>query len=239
MGQLRRHQAPTDVDVRRDLPREQLDLHLRPRLSGGADRARRPSSSQGCCSYGAHLVQREGAPARRARPPGASPPTSGSSVTKGADGTTRVKRSGEIVTRLDQDACIFLNRPDFHRGPGCALHVLALDNDESYIPLKPDVCWQLPLHRDDHDDSTSGHVITRISQWERRDWGGGGEEFHWWCTEAPEAFTGQDSRGRLDGRRAGRDGRPERLRQAARAPRPARGPAHGHSPAAPGGATAR
>ena len=32
-------------------------------------------------------------------------------------------------------------------------------------------------------------MITRISQWERSDWGGGGEEFHWWCTEAPEAFS--------------------------------------------------
>ena len=27
-----------------------------------------------------------------------------------------------------------------------------------------------------------------ITQWDRRHWGGGGEEFHWWCTEAPEAF---------------------------------------------------
>ncbi|MGH9260187.1 MAG: hypothetical protein ACRD08_09890, partial [Acidimicrobiales bacterium] len=22
------------------------------------------------------------------------------------------------------------------------------------------------------------------------DWGAGGREFHWWCTEAPDAFTG-------------------------------------------------
>jgi hypothetical protein len=28
-------------------------------------------------------------------------------------------------------------------------------------------------------------------QWDRRHWGDGGAEFHWWCTEAPEAFTGE------------------------------------------------
>ncbi|HEV2428131.1 MAG TPA: hypothetical protein VGS61_07930, partial [Acidimicrobiales bacterium] len=100
------------------------------------------------------------------------------------------KRNGEIVTRQVEDACIFLNRPGFHRGPGCALHVLANDSGESYVGLKPDVCWQLPLHREDLTND-EGHVVTRIAQWERRDWGAGGEEFHWWCTEAPEAFTGK------------------------------------------------
>jgi hypothetical protein len=101
-----------------------------------------------------------------------------------------VKKNGEIVTKLVQDACIFLNRPDFHRGPGCALHVLSIDTNESYIPLKPEVCWQLPLRRDD-DVQESGHVITRIAQWNRDDWGAGGDEFHWWCTEDPAAFVGK------------------------------------------------
>ncbi len=95
-----------------------------------------------------------------------------------------------MTTRLVKDACIFLNRPDFHRGPGCALHVLAMDNQESYIPLKPEVCWQLPLRRDD-DVQDDGHVITRISQWNRSDWGAGGAEFHWWCTEDDRAFVGK------------------------------------------------
>jgi hypothetical protein len=102
-----------------------------------------------------------------------------------------VKKNGEIVTRLVQDACIFLNRPDFHRGPGCALHVMAIDNEESYIPLKPEVCWQLPLRRDD-EVQDDGHVITRIAQWNRSHWGAGGADFHWWCTEDPKAFIGKD-----------------------------------------------
>ena len=148
-----------------------------------------PELVQGCCSYGAHFTDEQD---RRRVERAAKRLTEDQWQfrSRGRDGTTRVKRNGEIVTRLVKGACIFLNRPDFHRGPGCALHVMALDNDESYIPLKPDVCWQVPLRREDEvlDD---GHVITRISQWDRRHWGAGGEEVHWWCTEAPEAFSGR------------------------------------------------
>ncbi|MEL0041240.1 MAG: hypothetical protein VW685_07970, partial [Ilumatobacter sp.] len=35
-------------------------------------------------------------------------------------------------------------------------------------------------------------VISRLREWKRRDWGEGGSEFHWWCTEATEAFSGAD-----------------------------------------------
>jgi hypothetical protein len=59
------------------------------------------------------------------------------------------------------------------------------------MDLKPEVCWQLPLRREDDTDST-GHVTSIVRQWERRDWGNGGAEFHWWCTEAAEAFGGHE-----------------------------------------------
>src|SRR3954453_11745136 len=86
-------------------------------------------------------------------------------------------------------ACIFLNRPGFPGGPGCALHRAALERGERPLDLKPDVCWQLPLRREDAvaDD---GHVTSTVRQWDRRHWGEGGFEFHWWCTEAPDAFIG-------------------------------------------------
>jgi hypothetical protein len=144
---------------------------------------------QGCCSYGAHFVDEKD---RRRVERAAKRLTDDQWQfrSKGRQGTTRVKRNGEIVTRLVQDACIFLNRPDFHRGPGCALHVLAIDTGESYIPLKPEVCWQLPLRRDEEVDDR-GRVTTTIRQWDRRHWGEGGDDFHWWCTEAPEAFVGK------------------------------------------------
>ncbi len=143
---------------------------------------------QGCCSYGAHFTDADDV--RRVER-AAKTLTADQWQFKGRakDGIVKTTKDGEQVTRLVKGACIFLNRPGFERGPGCALHVAAMDRGESYIDLKPDVCWQLPLRRDDEvlDD---GHVITRITQWERRNWGKGGLDFHWWCTEAPEAFNG-------------------------------------------------
>ena len=54
---------------------------------------------------------------------------------------------------------------------------------------KPDVCWQLPLRLSESTDD-SGQVVSTLREWKRRDWGAGGQEFHWWCTESPEAFSG-------------------------------------------------
>ena len=144
---------------------------------------------QGCCSYGAHFVDEKD---QRRVEMVATRLTADQWQFKdtGAKGTTRTKKNGDITTRLVDDACIFLNRPGFKRGPGCALHVLAMDAGESFIPLKPEVCWQLPLRRDD-ENRDDGYVVTSIRQWDRRDWGGGGEEFHWWCTESPDAFVGR------------------------------------------------
>jgi hypothetical protein len=145
---------------------------------------------QGCCSYGAHFVDEKD----RKRVERAALRLTDDQWqfrSKGRNGTTRVKRNGEIVTRLVKDACIFLNRPDFHRGAGCALHVLSMDTGESYIPLKPEVCWQLPLRRDEEVDDR-GHVTTTIRQWDRQHWGAGGDDFHWWCTESPDAFVGKE-----------------------------------------------
>lgn len=147
-----------------------------------------PALVQGCCSYGAHFTDEDD----RQRVELAATRLSGDQwqfKAKGAKGTTKVKKNGEMVTRLVDDACIFLNRPGFHRGPGCALHVMAMDNAESYIPLKPEVCWQLPLRREDVT-LANGHIVTRIAQWDRPDWGSGGDDFHWWCTEDAASFVG-------------------------------------------------
>ena len=51
---------------------------------------------------------------------------------------------------------------------------------------KPDVCWQVPL-RVTHEEG-----VSRMTAWARGDWGDAGEDFHWWCTEAPEAFSGTE-----------------------------------------------
>jgi hypothetical protein len=149
-----------------------------------------PELEQGCCSYGAHFT--DDADVRRVEAAAAelTPAQWQFRSRAGRHGVARTEPGGARTTRLVDDACIFLNRPGFPGGPGCALHRAALEAGRLPLELKPDVCWQLPLHRDETVDDR-GHVTTTITQWDRRHWGAGGEDFHWWCTEAPEAFTGQ------------------------------------------------
>lgn len=148
-----------------------------------------PELVHGCCSYGAHFI--DGADRRRvervASTLSARQWQYRHKAKKG--GITKKNRAGELVTRIVDGACIFLNRTDFPTGPGCALHQVALERGRNPLELKPEVCWQLPLRRDDQTGE-DGHVTTTITQWDRKHWGAGGEQFHWWCTEEPAAFVG-------------------------------------------------
>jgi len=98
--------------------------------------------------------------------------------------------SGDRMTLVMDGACIFLNRPGFARGAGCALHSAALDAGERPMDWKPDVCWQLPLRLEEHTDE-HGHITSTLREWKRRDWGEAGHGFHWWCTSEPDAFVGR------------------------------------------------
>jgi hypothetical protein len=94
-------------------------------------------------------------------------------------------------TRVVDGACIFFNRPGFAGGAGCALHLAALDWEESPTEWKPSVCWQLPLRVDwaDAGDSTESATVRR---WSRTDWGEHGRTMAWCCTErgdGGEAFS--------------------------------------------------
>lgn len=93
-------------------------------------------------------------------------------------------------TRVVDGACIFLNRPGFDGGAGCALHLAALAGDESPIDWKPSVCWQLPVKVDWEMRDDDVEVAT-VRGWERRDWGNDGDTMAWCCTEAPEAQVGE------------------------------------------------
>jgi len=94
-----------------------------------------------------------------------------------------------LHTRVVDGACIFLNRPGFAGGAGCALHLKALALDESPIEWKPSVCWQLPI-KVDWELRDDGVEIATVRAWARRDWGADGESMAWCCTEEPEAYTG-------------------------------------------------
>ncbi len=151
---------------------------------------------QGCCSYGAHLVDGDDEKSvlaaaerltdaqwqfRREAGRRGGPLKAGDAKGQGDGG----------MTRMVDGACIFLNRPGFAGGAGCALHRGALDAGERPLDWKPDVCWQLPLRLVDSTDD-SGQVISTLREWKRRDWGAGGHEFHWWCTDAADAFVGRE-----------------------------------------------
>ncbi len=97
-------------------------------------------------------------------------------------------------TRVVDGACIFLNRPGFTGGEGCALHLGALEAGESPTEWKPSVCWQLPLRVDwqEIDDRTESATVRR---WSRADWGDHGRTMAWCCTERDdggEAYSGDE-----------------------------------------------
>lgn len=147
-----------------------------------------PEMVQGCCSYGAHFTDADDV--RRVKAVAARlSPDQWQFHAEGRKGVTRKAKDGTTVSRIVKGACIFLNRPGWPTGPGCALHQAALQAGRPPMDDKPEVCWQLPLRREDHR-AEDGQVISTIGQWDRRHWGSGGAEFAWWCTEAPEAFVG-------------------------------------------------
>ncbi len=155
-----------------------------------------PEMVQGCCSYGAHFSDRKDRDhvvrvAKQLTDDDWEYRAQGqkkgiyAKAGKDEDGKT------EWRTRLVDDACIFLNRPGFPGGPGCALHLHALRTGVHHSTVKPEVCWQLPLRRVD-EEQEDGTVVSTLTEFAREGWGEGGDDFAWWCTEAPEAFTARE-----------------------------------------------
>ncbi len=99
---------------------------------------------------------------------------------------------GSKQTRVVDGACVFLNRPGFTGGSGCALHNLALREGVSPVQTKPDVCWQLPIRRTydnvERPDGTSVLVVG-IGEYDRRGWGPGGHDLNWYCSGNTEAHV--------------------------------------------------
>ena len=154
-----------------------------------------PELEQGCCSYGAHFTAAR-RPARHRAPGRAASPTSSGSSASGRrkrGGPIKVNKDGETVTRLVDGACIFLNRPGFPGGAGCALHRAALERGRAAARLEAGgvlAAAAAPLDETDDD----GHVTSTVREWKRRDWGAGGDEFHWWCTDDADAPSSTASR---------------------------------------------
>jgi len=151
-----------------------------------------PELGQGCCSVGAQLDGVDEA-MRIAALADTLPPGRfqfhAAAAAGGIFASGIVTGGGPAATRVVEGACIFLNRPGFVGGAGCALHLAAVDDGESPLDYKPSVCWQLPVKVDWADDGAGGEVAT-VRAWSRADWGPEGETMAWCCTEGDLAYVG-------------------------------------------------
>lgn len=158
-------------------------------------------AADGCCSHGAFFTDDDDE--RRVRAAvGKLTPQTWQHYRRGfkkytevdsVDGKTPARRT---ATRSDDGPCVFLNDADFAGGGGCALHGQALRDGVHPLEYKPDVCWQLPVRRDQEwskrPDGTK-LLVSTLSEFDRRGWGAGGHDLDWWCTSSPEAHVGQEA----------------------------------------------
>ncbi|MEZ5233027.1 MAG: hypothetical protein R2755_20700 [Acidimicrobiales bacterium] len=150
-----------------------------------------PQLHRGCCSVGARLADEQEAMTVAALAACLLPEQFEHYVvaaTKGifADDTRR-------NTAVVDGACVFLNRPGFAGGMGCALHLAAEDDGCDPADYKPGVCSRLPLRAETLPAGPDGEARFELRAWRRDDWGPGGATMAWWCTEAPECFTGDEA----------------------------------------------
>lgn len=150
----------------------------------------------GCCSHGAFFSDDEDLARVLGYARQLTPETWEYQKAGKKRGITEKDSVGEdenrIRTRRVDGACVFLNRPGFAGGEGCALHALALRTGLHPLDTKPEVCWQLPVRREQEwvtrPDETK-FLLSTVSEFDRRGWGEGGHDLHWWCTSSPQAHV--------------------------------------------------
>jgi hypothetical protein len=152
-------------------------------------------AEDGCCSHGAFFTDDDDTKRVKSFVKKLTPET-WQHYRKGFSHWTALDSVGDEENRrrtaTEDGACVFLNRPGFAGGAGCALHGLALREGLHPLETKPDVCWQLPVRREQEwvtrpDDSKI--LLSTLGEFDRRGWGEGGHDLHWWCTSSPEAHV--------------------------------------------------
>ena len=142
---------------------------------------------QGCCSVGAELTDED--EAMNVSALAATVPPHLWQHHAAVDEHDVFSDATRTNTKVVDGACIFLNRPGFAGGAGCALHLAALEYGESPLDWKPSVCWQLPI-RVDWEMQADGIENATVRRWSRADWGDEGTTMAWCCTEGTEAYVG-------------------------------------------------
>jgi hypothetical protein len=145
----------------------------------------------GCCTLGAHFSDEEDENRVRSFVKLLGPGDwQFHSSRRKRDAWIEIDDEGERKTAVTDGACVFLNRPGFPGGEGCALHGWALRNGHHPLETKPNVCWQLPVRRlfreVTRSDDTSYTEVT-ITEYDRRGWGAGGHDLDWYCSGNTEA----------------------------------------------------
>lgn len=140
---------------------------------------------QGCCSVGVELADADEAMTVAAY--AATVPHALWQHHDRVDEHDVFRDAERLHTKVVDGACIFLNRPGFPGGAGCALHLAADAAGESFVDWKPSACWQLPLRVDAATDG--GTEVVTVRRWTRDDWGDDAV-MAWWCTEEPDAYVG-------------------------------------------------
>jgi hypothetical protein len=150
-----------------------------------------PELAHGCCSIGAVLDGEDEARLMSAMAGTLRPEQFEHHVDAQEDSGGIFGDETRLSTRVVDGACIFFNRPGFAGGAGCALHLAALEVEESPLDWKPSVCWQLPI-KVDWEPGPGDREVATVRPWTRRDWGTQGETMAWCCTEGSLAYVGAD-----------------------------------------------
>ena len=147
----------------------------------------------GCCTLGAHFSDKDDEKRVKTFVKMLEPEQWQFHAEGRKGGWIETDDDGDRKTAVVEGACIFLNRPGFAGGEGCALHGLALRQGRHPLETKPDVCWQLPIRRTFRDvelpDGTS-YTEVSIGEYDRRGWGPGGHDLDWYCSANTEAHVG-------------------------------------------------
>lgn len=157
--------------------------------------------ADGCCSHGAFFTDTDDEKRIRKAAKRLNPQT-WQHYRRGFEKYTELdtidgeKPARRTATQGPNGPCVFLNDAGFPGGGGCALHAQALRDGVHPLEYKPDVCWQLPVRRDQEwtkrpDDTRM--LVSTLTEFDRRGWGAGGHDLDWWCTSSPEAHVGTEA----------------------------------------------
>ncbi|WP_374207808.1 hypothetical protein [Streptomyces sp. XM4193] len=152
-------------------------------------------AADGCCTLGAHFSDEDDERRVAAHAARLTPEQWQFHAEGNETGWVETDDEGERKTRRWEGACIFNNRAGFPGGAGCALHLQALQAGREPLETKPDVCWQLPVRRTfEWVELPDGEqkLYVSIGEYDRRGWGSGGHDLHWWCTGATSAHGAGD-----------------------------------------------